>query len=296
MLQLRSITLWEDSAELFVSFGIFMVIVMLGIRRSMHYIRQLSEEVRILEGGGLDYEITVAGRDELAVLARGLDDMRRAFREQTERESYLTRSNQKMITEMSHDMRTPLTTMLLYTEIMRDQAQPGQTELLESIDKVESKIHQLQRMSENILSYALVSGDEKPELEQPEPFGMLFEDQLSEMAAWLEQNHYCVVRPDRFPAEKVSVRGDYITRILDNIVSNMQKYADPEYPVQIGCRTEGRYVVLSFINRRRESGRTDSTRIGLESVKKMMEQMQGSCETRTDRQDFEMKLRFPVCE
>lgn len=279
--------------ELLVCFGIFMAVVMLGIRRSMNYIRRLSEEVRILEGGGLDYEITVAGRDELSVLAKGLDDMRRAFLEQTKRESYLTRSNQKMITEMSHDMRTPLTTMLLYTEIMRSQVRPEQTELLESIDKIESKIHQLKQMSENILTYTQISGDEEPRLEQPEPFGVLFGDLLSETAAWLEQNHYCVVRPDAFPEDPVSVRSDYIPRILDNIVSNLLKYADPEYPVQIGCRTEDRYIVLSFINRRRESGHAESTRIGLESVRKMMEQMEGSSEACAVGRDFETVLRFP---
>ncbi len=282
-------------AELLASFAVFMAVVMFGIRKSMNYIRQLSEEVRILEGGGLDYEITVAGRDELSVLARGLDDMRRAFREQTRRDSYLTRANQKMITEMSHDMRTPLTTMLLHTEIMRGQVRPEDSELLESIDKIESKIHQLKQMSENILSYALVCGDEESGLEQPEPFGAVFEDLLSEMAAWLEQNHFHVVRPETFPMEKVSVRSDYLPRILDNLVSNLLKYAEPDYPVQIVCRVEGSYVLLSFFNRRRRAGQVESTRIGLESVRKMMEQMRGSCEIRANGREFETELRFPVC-
>ena len=54
-------------------FGLFLTIVMLGIRRKIRYIRSLSREIKILEGGGLEYPITVSGRDELAELAQGLD-------------------------------------------------------------------------------------------------------------------------------------------------------------------------------------------------------------------------------
>lgn len=62
-----------------LSFFIFFLIVMLGIRKSMRYIRLLGKEIGILEGGNLDYQVTIQGRDELADLAKGLDSMRQAF-------------------------------------------------------------------------------------------------------------------------------------------------------------------------------------------------------------------------
>ena len=48
-------------AELLLSFALFVGIVMLGIRYKIRYIRKLSSEIEILEGGDLDYEITVKG-------------------------------------------------------------------------------------------------------------------------------------------------------------------------------------------------------------------------------------------
>ena len=55
---------------------------MFGIRSTMRYIRTLSEEIEILEGGNLDYVITVEGNDELSALARGLMICGVSFREQ----------------------------------------------------------------------------------------------------------------------------------------------------------------------------------------------------------------------
>lgn len=65
--------------EIVFSFGVFLALVLLGIRKKMKYIRKLSKEIEILEGGNLEYSITVSGRDELAALARGLDCMRKSF-------------------------------------------------------------------------------------------------------------------------------------------------------------------------------------------------------------------------
>ena len=67
------------AGELLLCFGLFLLLVLYGIRRKMAYILQLRDEIEILEGGSLDYSITVKGKDELAALASGLDSMRKSF-------------------------------------------------------------------------------------------------------------------------------------------------------------------------------------------------------------------------
>ena len=64
------------AGELLLCFGLFLVLVLYGIRRKMDYILQLRDEIEILEGGSLDYPITIKGKDELTALASGLDNMR----------------------------------------------------------------------------------------------------------------------------------------------------------------------------------------------------------------------------
>ncbi len=89
------------------AFLVFLGIVMAGIQGTITYIRQLSHEIGVLEGGTLDVPITVRGRDELTDLARGLDAMRDSFRRQGERERELTQANQRMVTEMSMTCAPP---------------------------------------------------------------------------------------------------------------------------------------------------------------------------------------------
>lgn len=94
--------------DIIVSFLLFMLLMMLGIRRKILYINRLSRDIEILEGGNLEYEVCVEGKDEIADLASGLNAMRVSFKNQIEETQHLTKTNQEMITEISHDLRPPL--------------------------------------------------------------------------------------------------------------------------------------------------------------------------------------------
>lgn len=65
----------------------------------------------------MNTSITLQGHNELTQLAQSLDSMRLAFKEQREQETALFQTHQQMITEMSHDLRTLLTTLQIYTDI-----------------------------------------------------------------------------------------------------------------------------------------------------------------------------------
>ena len=122
-------------AELALSFVLFLLLVLFGIRSKMAYILKLSDEVEILEGGSLDYKITVKGKDELAALAEGLESMRLSFQELIRQEARMVQENQKIVTEMSHDLRTPVTSIMLYTEILKKGSYKGGGQWKEYVEK-----------------------------------------------------------------------------------------------------------------------------------------------------------------
>lgn len=280
-------------AELVLAFLLFLAIVMLGIRKTMKYIRQLSGEIGILEGGNLEYEITVQGRDELAKLASGLDDMRRSFREQVKQEAALTQANRRMITEMSHDLRTPLTALMIYTKILLDHKYENEGQLEEYIRKIDTKAHQIKQLSDHIFEYALVTGEQEVELAGPELFQTVFYDLLSEMAAYLEQQGYETVIDFAWKAEKVRVNADYIIRIFDNLTSNILKYADVRRPVSLRSVYREGYGGFCVENEKCEAEkREESTRIGLQNIRKMMEKMHGYCEVEETEESFRIILQF----
>ena len=290
------------TAEILLAVILLVAIVILGIRRPVKYIGRLKDECEILGNGNLDYQVTVQGRDELALLAQGLDNMRMALRESNEKEAEITAANRRMITEMSHDLRTPLTSLLIYTEILGKKAAKDPRQAMEYVSKIEKKARQIKRLSDNIFEYALITEETKAELGEPQTLRELFYDPLSEMTAYLGERGYTVeLRPDTGSGSErrqIRVNEEYINRIMDNIVSNIEKYADKSMPVRIETIYTEEYGGLAFRNgiscstedRRKTEG---STNIGLHNVEKMMKNMDGYFRVKQTENIFEITLIFP---
>lgn len=281
--------------ELVLAFLMFLGIVMLGIRRTIHYIRKLSQEIKILEGGELGYPITVKGRDELAQLAEGLDSMRQSFRRQTEQEKQLTLANQRMITEMSHDLRTPLTSIMLYTEILLKNKCRNEEQKASYIQKIDQKARRLKQLSDHLFEYALITGEEEVKLEGPFPLTTVFYDLLSETVSYLEQQGFHVTLAFKWETCDIRINQNYIARIFDNLTSNVVKYADPSEQIMIQSICSGHSVGIAVKNKKKApDGKTESNKIGLRNVQKMMEKMGGRAVLEQNDKDFAVTILFPT--
>lgn len=281
--------------EIGLSFLAFLVIVLLGIRRKMGYIRQLSDEVEVLEGGCLNCPFTVRGCDELSVLAEGLDSMRRTFLDSQKREAEMIRDHQQVITEMSHDLRTPVTAIILYAEILLAGKTKDDNQKTQYIQKINQKALQLKERTDSLLHYSLSTCEEiKTEMEE-ESFSEVFYDLLSETSCYLEQRGFRTEMHVRWADVQIGYNTDYLVRIMDNIMSNIVKYADPEYPITIDGveRTDG--IGLLFQNRIAVTDETvEGNRIGIQSIRSMMKEMGGSCQSECKDKVFRVELMFPL--
>lgn len=283
---------------LFLGFLLFLLIVFAAINREVRYIRLLRDEIGILETGNLDYEMTVKGRDELAELAEGLNGMRSSLRDQFKLEQDLLKANKNMVTSMSHDIRTPLTSILLYTEILKSHRWKTEEQLYDYIDKIDQKTHRLKNLTDHLFEYALVDrGDQKVRLCNPQNAKLLLYDSLSEAGATLMQHGFQCEPDFHWDSAKIRVNEDYVARIMDNIVSNITKYADPQYPVTIRVETSGSQVIVIFRNRvlsQSAQQQAESSGIGLHNISSMMMQMNGSSATKTANGRFSIALSFPL--
>lgn len=285
---------YASFGEMLLAFSIFILMVLIGIRKKMEYIRKLSKEIQILEGGNLEYKITVTGKDELAALAGGLNCMRESFRRQTIQEAEIVRENQKIVTQMSHDIRTPLTSIMLYTELLKKGTYKNEEQFREYIEKIERKTRRMKQLADNLFEYSLVSSDQEIELEEAENEKMLFYDLFSETTSYLEQQGYQVDFLVNWNEARLKINTDYISRILDNVTSNIQKYADKSCPVTIGSVKNNNMEGFYFENRTAVlTDETESTGVGIQSIKNMMAKMGGRCITGMENGVFRLTLYFP---
>ena len=130
---------------LLVSFALFPLFFFLSSRKIIRYILLLSGEIQAMEGGDLDHSITIQGDDELALLATSLDGLRLTLRQQQAEEAQAAAKVKSLITEMSHDLRTPLTTLLLYTEILRHHKYETEAQQDEYLAKIDGKARQIKQ-------------------------------------------------------------------------------------------------------------------------------------------------------
>lgn len=280
---------------LFVSFALFPLFFFLSSRKIIRYILLLSGEIQAMEGGDLDHSITIQGDDELALLATSLDGLRLTLRQQQAEEAQAAAKVKSLIIEMSHDLRTPLTTLLLYTEILRHHKYETEAQEGEYLAKIDGKARQIKQLSDNLFEYALVTRDTVVQLDAPARFSQIFEEPLAEMVEMLQQRGFACALELGSEDVLLTVRAQYIRRILDNIGSNLIKYADPARPIEVRfLRQEGRAGLVFRNHVLPAPPAVESTKVGLTSIETMMDKMHADCKIEQENEQFTMTLLFPV--
>lgn len=275
----------------------FPSLFLLHCRRIVRYVVQLSEEIQAMEGGDLDHPITIRGSDEVTTLASCLDSMRVTLRQQQEEEAQASAKVKNLITEMSHDLRTPLTTLLLYTEILRCRKYETPEQADNYLNKIDAKARQIKQLSDNLFEYALVTRDTVAVLDPPAHFSAVFEEPLTEMVETLQQRGFACALELGDEDVLLSVSGQYVRRILDNITSNLLKYADPDRDIVVRFVQEESRAGLCFENCVLPvPASSESTKVGLPSIETMMEKMQGVCRIEQPEGVFRMTLLFKTAK
>lgn len=277
-------------------FLIFIVLFIRSTSELITYILRLTNDVQILEGGDLNYEVSVQGNNELTDLANSMNSMRCAFLAQVRQEAELQEANRRLITEMSHDLRTPLTSLLLYTEILRSGRYSGEEQLKEYLNKIDAKAQQMKLLSDNLFEYSLDRDSRRANESTGQEMEPVLRRHVEDAVTYLTANGFSVETMLEWRACHITINRDSAFRISDNICSNVVKYAEKSAPVIISTVYTDRYAGISVLNtlspqRKGRSG----TRIGLDSIRAMMKEMNGICNVEQTDTSFEITVLFEMC-
>lgn len=231
---------WAAILSGLVAFTVFSLCFIAFVHRKLRDIKRLKRELDILAGGDLRCPVTVKGEDELGELASGVDQMRRSILAHQEAEEQMRSANSQLVTAMSHDLRTPLTSLLGYLELLDRGKYQDQEQLRHFIRQSLGKTLQIKDMADKLFEYFLVYSSEwdQPDMETADADG-LFQQFWGEYAFSLENEGFSVDCDFEELNGTVRVNTDLLRRAFDNLYSNLRKYADRARPIRLVCRREG---------------------------------------------------------
>lgn len=250
----------------------FVIIMLTLISKKISYIITLENEIKILEGGDLNYNITINGNDELSLLAESINEMRKSFIDRLQSENEAKSANSELITAISHDLRTPLTALLGYLDIIEYKKYKTIENLMQYIHNSREKAYQIKSLTDKLFEYFLVF-NKKNDLDLEtfnvtEILSQLFEEEIF----MLNNENFTF---DFIPCNDIAyldINLISIRRVFDNIFSNILKYADKSSPIKIKYYIENNDLIITIQNKINTNLKSiSSTGIGLKTCTKIIQ-------------------------
>ncbi|RGG78081.1 sensor histidine kinase [Coprobacillus sp. AF17-11AC] len=260
---------------LFVSLLIFFLPTFIFIKRKVKYINILKQEVLNMSQGDLSHAMTIMSHDELAILAQEMDTLRITLASNYQNEARIKEAHQEMITCLSHDLRTPLTALRGYLDILCLHCYKDEKQMDHYLNSCIEETEQIKYLSNKTFEYSLVYNDDLiPSLEtiSSESFIQYIEEHLE----YLELEGFKIEKEITISSVQLQLDLSMMKRMMDNICSNIQKYARKEQPIYLQISIEKGNLKIVFENEKKETNHeVESNKIGLKSVKKIIEIHQG---------------------
>ncbi|MDO5135253.1 MAG: HAMP domain-containing sensor histidine kinase [Eubacteriales bacterium] len=265
------------------------------IQEDICKIRSLECAVQAISTGDLTAKASIAGKDELAQLAAGIDKMRLELIRRQQRELELRKAEEDLVLGMAHDLRTPLTGLFSYLEIIREYEKNGKN-AKEYSQKAFDKAQQIKTLSDQMFEYFLASTEEKTELEEPEFLESALGDYLSELLVFLESKGFVLdTKGILWRPVRIRINADGIGRVMNNIASNIEKYADQRQKITLKIHYEKDQAVVMIQNGIDTSAaHMAGTGIGVKNIRLMMRRMGGEVKIAETDRIYQLSLYFPL--
>lgn len=288
--------------DLFISAFIILIsvalVVGLWVYRSIAVpLVKLKKATQNIKEGNLDFVLDVEGNDEFSELCQDFEEMRRRLKESTEEKNLIEKENKELISNISHDLKTPITAIKGYVEGIMDGVADTPEKMDRYIKTIYNKANEMDLLINELTFYSKIDTNRIPynftTISAKQYFGDCAEDLFMELEAKGVQFRY---RNYLETDSKVIVDPEQLRRVISNIVGNSVKYMDKSDPsitmdlkdvgdfVQIELGDNGKGIAAKDLpNIFDRFYRTDASRnsskggsgIGLSIVKKIVEEHGG---------------------
>ena len=283
-------------------------------RKSFSYFAALSEAMRNMAGGDLRATVHIEGDDEFSEMGENLNRLGEELRSLMEREREAEKSKSELVTNIAHDLRTPLTSIVGYLDILRAKRDNLDAETTAHYtDIAYEKSKKLEKLINELFGFTKLSGGELvmhvSSLDLVQLLAQLLEEFYpSFVNAGL---HYELIA-DR---ESLGIEGDpeLLARVFENLIGNAIKYGAEGKQLRVYLVTEENFVTVRVVNygklipaeelphvfdrfyrvEQSRNAKTGGTGLGLTIAKNIVEMHRGEITVTSDWSGTAFVVRLP---
>ncbi|HGE5783072.1 HAMP domain-containing sensor histidine kinase [Bacillus sp. FSL K6-0042] len=235
-----------------IGFVIFLFSFFYITKRKMRQVEAMAEGVKEIAKGNLQYRIPQKGQDELSLLAVNMNQMAKELFSNIEKERKIEKQKNELITNVSHDLRTPLTSIMGYLRLLQDSKYESKEQHNEYVRIAFSKSEQLKNLIEDLFEYTKLT-NEKMVLEKQEVcITELLEQLIEELVPQAEEEGLILVK--QFPKERVyaAIDSEKMVRVFENLLMNAIKYSKDDGEIKVSLQRQRRNIQITVANHSEE--------------------------------------------
>ena len=254
---------------------------------------KLKNATNNIKEGNLEFTMDVEGNDEFAELCRDFEEMRIRLKESTEEKIVLDKDHKELISNISHDLKTPITAVKGYVEGIMDGVADTPEKMERYIRTIYNKTTEMDHLINELTFYSKIDTNRIPYTFSKICVSEYFNDCVEELELELEVKGIELVYANHVGGDVMIIAdGEQLMRVVNNIVSNAVKYMNKEHGIiQIRIKDVGDFIQVEIEDNGKGIAakdlanifdrfyRTDVSRnsskggsgIGLSIVKKIME-------------------------
>lgn len=281
-------------------FSIFIILIFTAMAVGLWIYRsiaaplvKLKKATQNIKEGNLDFVLDVEGDDEFSELCQDFEEMRRRLKESAEEKILLDKENKELISNISHDLKTPITAVKGYVEGIMDGVADTPEKMDRYVRTIYNKTNEMDHLINELTFYSKIDTNRIPYTFSKLNVEDYFSDCAEEVSLELETRGIELVYANYVDKNVLVIAdGEQIRRVIHNLISNAIKYMDkPKGIIQIRVKDVGDFIQVEVEDNGKGIGskdlayifdrfyRTDVSRnsskggsgIGLSIVKKILE-------------------------
>ena len=254
---------------------------------------KLRKATQNIKEGNLDFVLEVEGKDEFSQLCQDFEEMRKRLKDSTEEKILMDKENKELISNISHDLKTPITAVKGYVEGIMDGVADTPEKMNRYVRTIYNKTNEMDHLINELTFYSKIDTNRIPYTFSKLNVEDYFSDCAEELGLEMETKGIELVYANYVEKDvQVIADGEQIRRVIHNIVSNAIKYMEkPKGIIQLRVKDVGDFIQVEIEDNGKGIAakdlpyifdrfyRTDVSRnsskggsgIGLSIVKKIME-------------------------